>query len=172
MASGRAFQTALRLLARRDFFAEELRQRLIRRGFDPDDAALAVARCVERGLVDDERLARRFVELRAVARGWGPRRLVAELRRRGVERELAERAARLAPDLGAEAVRVALNRVEGRFEPDWWVLPEGRARMLSSLVNRGFDAEEARAAVAELATERERKDHALDDQPGDPGRLP
>jgi regulatory protein len=172
MSANRAFQAALRLLARRDFFAEELRQRLIRKGLETDAATAAVARCADRDLLDDERLAHRFVELKAVARGWGPRRLTAELMRRGVERELAERAGRLEPGIGREALRVAVERVERRLEAGWWELPERRARMVSSLVSRGFETEEAYAAVAELAAERERHDHALDDQPGDPGRIP
>jgi hypothetical protein len=43
--------------------------------------------------------------------------------------------------------------------------------MVSSLVNRGFDAEDARRAVDRLAAEREFQDHAPNDEPRDPTEL-
>ncbi len=159
-----AYQAALKLLSRRDYFHSELEVRLGQKGFHPDDIDSAIARCEELDLVDDERLAERFVEYRAIDRGWGPRRLAAELRRRGVPMSIADSASRVSPDVLEQALDVALRRTELRAPEVWWQLPERRARMVSSLIGRGFEADTAIAAVEKLAAAREKQHHAFDDQ--------
>jgi len=139
-------------------------EKLRRRGYPEDQLEDAVARCAESGLIDDERLAARYVELRAADRGWGPHRMAAELRRRGLPATDAERAAAAPPELTAAALATALRRLEARAPTGWWRDGRRRARMLSSLVTRGFDAEVAIAAVGELAASRESTQHELDDE--------
>lgn len=159
-----AYQAALKLLSRRDYFRAELAERLRRGDFADEDVSRALGRCEELGLLDDDRLAARFVELRATERGWGPRRLRLELERRGVAAEVAEAATRLDPDQLRAALRTALRRAELRAPRQWWRLPARRGRMVSSLLARGFEAESAIAAVDELAAARERQHDAFDDQ--------
>jgi regulatory protein len=159
-----AYQAALRLLARRDYFRAELEERLLRKGFTRDEVERAGGRCAELGLVDDGRLAARFAEVRAVQRGWGPHRLEAELKRRGVDAELAETAARLDPKQLRAALAQALRRAEVRAPAGWWRLPARRGRMVSSLLARGFETADAIRAVDELAASRESEHDALDDQ--------
>jgi SOS response regulatory protein OraA/RecX len=159
-----AYQTALKMLSRRDYFRVELEKRISQKGFLPEEIERALDRCTELNLVNDVRLAERFVEFRSVDRGWGPRRLVAELRHRGVADEVAEKSTRLAPDLLEAALGTALRRAELRAPREWWRLPERRARMVSSLIARGFQAETAIEAVEQLASTREKQDHANDDQ--------
>ncbi len=159
-----AYAAALRLLGRRDYFRAELRERLIAKGCEPSEVEAALERCAGLGLIDDGRLAARFVELRAGTRGWGPRRLEAELRRRGVGRGLAERVSRLEGERASEAIATALRRSEVRAPDGWWRIPERRARMVSSLLARGFEASDAIAAVEELAAARESQHHAFDDE--------
>jgi len=167
-----AYQLALRMLSRRDHFRAEVEDKLRRRGFDDGQVAGAVERCAELGLLDDDGLARRFAEVRSTENGWGPRRIEAELRRRGVAAELAAEASRLEPDRLRAALVRAIRRAEVRAPAGWWRLPQRRARMVSSLLARGFEADDAIAAVEEAAASREKDDHALDDQPGDPFGVP
>jgi regulatory protein len=163
---------AYRLLARRDYFAGELGERLRSKGFSDDEIDQVLAHCAERGFLDDEKLARRFAELRAPDRGWGPRRIEAELRRRGVADGVAAEASSLDSELLSRALATALRRAERRAADGWWRLHERRARMVSSVVSRGFDVDDATRSVAELAAERKRQHHARHDQPGDPLGLP
>ncbi len=172
MRARSAWNAALQLLGRRDFFSAELERRLLEAGFDNDDVAEALARCRAADLVDDERVASRFVELRATARGWGPRRLEMELLRRGAPRDVAARAALVGREVEEGALEVALERAERRMRAGWWRLPARRARMVSSLLNRGFEAEAVRAAVDRLAVIRENEHDAADDIAGDPPGLP
>ena len=167
-----AYQAALRMLARRDHFRAELAEKLRRRGFSPADVEGALDRCGSLGLLDDQGLASRFAEVRATENGWGPRRIEAELRRRGVDRATAGEASQLDRARLHAALTTALRRAELRAPAGWWRLSERRARMVSSLLARGFAADDAIAAVSELAASRENDDHALDDQSGDPFGVP
>ena len=161
-----AFAAALRLLSRRDYFQLALAGRLRERGFEEREISEAIGRCREAGYLDDERVAQRFVELRALQRGWGPHRLKLELLKRGAPADVAARAAQLPSDIEARALAAALERIERRAPERWWRLHERRARMVSSLVNRGFDVDAAVRAVNRLAAEREQAD-ARDEEYGD-----
>jgi regulatory protein len=158
-----AVGAALKALARRDFFQRELAGRLLAKGFSEEEVERALARCGELGYLDDEGLARRFVEQRAVAKGWGPARLRAELRRRGAPRQVVEDAVAEASALVPEALAVALERIERRAKDGWWQLHGSRARMISSLVGRGFDTDDAYRAVHQLASTRESEHDAFDE---------
>ena len=158
-----AYQTALDLLSRRDHFRRELVEKLRTRNFPAHEIEEAVARCQELDLLDDERVAQRFVEVRAGDRGWGPHRLAAELRERGVVANDADRLSDLSEELAANAMRTALRKLEVRAPAGWWRDGQRRARMVSSLITRGFEAEAAIAAVDDVAASRE-INHALDDQ--------
>ena len=159
-----AYQTALDLLSRRDHFRRELSDKLRHRDFPADEIEVAIARCEDLGLVDDERVAKRFVEVRAATRGWGPNRLAAELQKRGVPRNDAERMARVSSELGEEAMRTALRKLEVRAPERWWQDSQRRARMISSLIARGFAADVAISAVTEMSASQENTTDALDDQ--------
>ena len=166
-----ALAKALELLGIRDHFRAELGKKLRRRGFPEEEIERVLERCEALGYLDDERVARRFVDVSAVRKGWGTKRLEAELIRRGVDRGLAARVAAVDAETAAAALDAALRRVEARAPGRWWRLPRGRGRMVSSLVNRGFDAEDARRAVDRLAAERESQDHAPDDERRDSTEL-
>ena len=159
-----AYQIALDLLSRRDHFRRELVEKLRTRGLPGDEIEAAIARCEELELINDRRVAERFVEVRAADRGWGPHRLAAELRQRGMSAEDSERLSDLPEELAAAAMQMALRKVEIRAPAGWWRDGQRRARMVSSLITRGFEAEVAIAAVDDLAASRENHNHALDDQ--------
>lgn len=77
----------------------ELVKTLLRKGFDEDLAETVVGRLEEIRLVDDEAFAESAVHSGHNYRGWGRRRLSAELRRRGIADEVAKTAVTaLAPE--------------------------------------------------------------------------
>ena len=158
-----AYQTALDLLSRRDHFRRELVEKLRTRNFPANEIEDSIARCEELDLLNDERVAHRFVEVRAAERGWGPHRLAAELRKRGMSADDADRLSDLSEELAADTIRSAFRKLEVRAPAGWWRDGQRRARMVSSLITRGFEAEVAIAAVDDLAASRE-TNHALDDQ--------
>ncbi len=71
----------------------------------------------------------------------------------------------------APPLRTALRKLEIRAPLMWWRHSQRQARMVSSLITRGFEAEVAIAAVNALAAFRENHNDALDDQQGNPTDL-
>src|SRR5258708_21239059 len=80
---GSALDGGLRLLARRAHSRLELRQKLLRRGYDPVDVDAALTRLAELGYVDDAAFARGLVRRWSLVRG--PRALAGELAARAID---------------------------------------------------------------------------------------
>lgn len=84
---GSARVAALKLLAARRLTEAQLWKKLLDRGYAHEDVRDAVDRCKSDGYVDDALFARLYVEGKVKA--VGDARLVAELVRRGIDREAA-----------------------------------------------------------------------------------
>ena len=82
-----AMSRALRFLGYRARSKAEVRDRLRRYGYGEETVEEMVGRLEELGYLDDEEFARNLA--REKARKYGPRRVTADLRRGGVEAELA-----------------------------------------------------------------------------------
>lgn len=79
-----AWQKAVSLLNRRDYTSREMHDRLVLRGYLEAVAQDTVERAEGRHLVDDTRYAKTFVETKIRA-GWGRKKILLELKRRGIE---------------------------------------------------------------------------------------
>jgi regulatory protein len=133
---------ALTLLARRDFAARELSERLSQQGFEEAAAAAVVAELLREGVLDDSRYAQNYVAYHA-GRGQGPLRIATELRRSGLAGELIEAALATGPDWSALARKVCRAKF-GLRPPDSWAQ---RARQARFLQYRGFSSDHIRAAT-------------------------
>lgn len=137
-------EAALRLLGRREYSALELSTRLRARGWSGDDVEAVIARLAEAGLQSDERFAESFARART-ERGYGPRRIVAELAQRGVDRHAAARAIEA---LEVDFCAIAEDFCRRRYGD---AAPPGdvreRARRSQALYRRGFEAEHVRGLV-------------------------
>lgn len=142
---------ALRMLAARAFPTRELTRRLERKGHSREAAEAAVRSLADTGLLDDGEFARHYARTRVRQKRVGPARLVADLRRLGVE----ERDARSAVDeaLAADGVdtaaliREAAARKLRTLED---LPPADRGRRLRAwLLRRGFSAGDVIAVVKE-----------------------
>lgn len=78
---------AIGLLARREHSQQELRQKLLLKGYPISEIETVLALLTKEGLQSDERYAEAYVRHR-VDMGFGPRRIMLELRQRGVPNEL------------------------------------------------------------------------------------
>jgi len=97
------------MLAQRRLTEAQLWQRLERRGFDPGDVRAAVASAKADGFVDDGLFARLFVDGRMKA--LGDARLVAELVRRGIDRDAAKRSVAAAERSESERLATAADKL-------------------------------------------------------------
>ncbi len=100
---------ALRLLAQRRLTESALWSRLNRRGFSEDEVRAAVDACKADGFLDDRLFARLFVDGRTKA--LGNARLVAELVRRGIDRDAAESSVVTAERGEGERLASALDKL-------------------------------------------------------------
>jgi regulatory protein len=80
----RAVRAGARALEARPRSVAELRERLQRKGYEPDIIELALARLVDIGLVNDDAFARYWIESRQNSRPRGQAALRDELRRKGL----------------------------------------------------------------------------------------
>ncbi len=143
---------ALDLLSRRPHFRRELAFKLSRRGYDDDEVAGALDHLEGQRLLDDARTARDFVEHRLARGPVGPRRLLADLARRGAPEELAREAVEALYGDEDELVTAAAERWRRRSTRG---SPEALGRHLE---RRGFSR---RAIVAVL---REAESAASNDE--------
>ncbi len=134
---------ALKLLNRRDYGARELTERLVARGFEMTTAAAAVEQLVTEKLVDDARYAEHFVAYHA-NRGRGPVGIAYKLREAGLSQDQIA----VAVDPGSAEWKVRCAEVRrkrfGTKPPASWIQ---RGRQARFLTQRGFSADQVRAAV-------------------------
>lgn len=107
MASARV--TALRMLAQRRLTEAQLHGKLTRKGFDDESVAAAVASCRRDGLLDDALYATLYVETKRAA--VGDARLVAELVKRGIDRDAARDRVASAETREPERIGAAYDRI-------------------------------------------------------------
>ena len=145
------FDKALATLASRARSRADLARWLKEKEFTPAEIEPALDRLTALGLLDDHAFARGFARSRlGAARGFGPRRVAAELGRKGVARTIVDAVlSELAADEGggderSAAAAVAERRVRGMKN----LAPEVILRRLYGfLVRRGF----AMGIAADLA---------------------
>ncbi|ALM51414.1 regulatory protein RecX [Halomonas huangheensis] len=140
---------AIRLLARREYSRHELTERLRARGHDGDAVADALQQLADEGLQSDERFAECLLRDR-ILRGQGPIKMLAELGRRGVDRQLARQSlVELERQQGVDWSERASEVLRRRFGEDMTqgLSPRERARRERFLAGRGFDFEQVRNAL-------------------------
>src|SRR5271170_598441 len=115
---GAARSAAVALLAGRDFTAGELLAKLTSRGFSPDTAQAVVEELTAAGTLNEARYAENYVAWHA-ARGQGPLRIGADLRKHGVDEALIEAALGGGPDWTGLARRVCRSKFGPRAPVSW-----------------------------------------------------
>lgn len=146
----RAREIALQLLTYRPRTAIELRRRLMRREIPEGVADECIAGLQAKGLVDDAAFAESFARDRIRLNPRGRRRVVQELRGRGVDAETASVAVdEMMRDAEVDDLALARETVR-RWRPRAGeALDRARGRLLGFLARRGFSGETARTIVEE-----------------------
>jgi len=150
-AVARAFDHAVRLLARRPYSSAEIRRNLESKRIASTVIDEVLDRLVEKGYVDDRAFAQYWIENRERFRPRGPRALRYELRQKGVPDAIIEEV--LAPldvhDSARRAARERVRRLKGLPRP------EARNKLGQFLARRGFGYDIIRDAVDDILTELE-----------------
>lgn len=145
----RALRDALRLLNERLRSTAEVRERLMRRGYEEEQVERVLSRLTELGLLDDRAFARAWVENRQAFRPRGRPALAAELRKKGLSPEvIAEALASSSPEEeAAQALELARRRAPALRGLD---RPAFLRRLQSFLARRGFSAEVVRRVAYQV----------------------
>jgi regulatory protein len=142
-----AYLAGLKMLGRRELSEAQVRQRLARRGHEPDSVDAAVARLREERAIDDARVAEAMVRTQSSIRGRGKLRVLREVESAGIASAIARRAVddvfdTLDPDALVEA---SLAKRLGDREP---IADDAEFRRLYRyLIGQGFEADRIIAAL-------------------------
>ncbi|UGB37297.1 regulatory protein RecX [Frateuria soli] len=145
-ASGKppaAYDVALRLLARREHSAQELKRKLAARGLEGGESREAIDRLQDQRYQDDERFAAMLVRNRA-AQGYGPQRIRAELKTHAVT---DARIRQLLEEAEVDWEESALDQLRRRYGRKAPADHAERARRAQFLLRRGFAAATVRRAT-------------------------
>ena len=137
-------EIAVRYLTRREYSVEELKQKLVQRGADSGIADSVVSVLVDENLVSDQRFTEMYVRMR-IRRLFGPLKIRAELRGRGVADYLVDEAIPKDEEAWFGAAKQWAKKTF-RGELDY----AARAKIYRSLMNRGFTNEQANVALDSL----------------------
>lgn len=83
----KVYQTAIRLLARREHSVFELKQKLLQREFAANTIEEVTQKLMDQNLLSDERYVEIYIRSRA-AKGYGPIRIASELQQQQINKEL------------------------------------------------------------------------------------
>ena len=154
--ASRQYQSALAksiaLLAVRARSRGEILQSLRRIGYAPETISCVMEKLEQERLLDDHDFANAWTRSRS-ARRYGPRRIMMELRQKGISEEDATAALESVPeeDLRKNALsqaRKALLRSKPGEDPR-----RTRQRIIESLIRRGYSFEDARIACDQVLAE-------------------
>jgi regulatory protein len=127
---------------------EELKEKLKGKGFSSTEIETTVLELIASGLLDDRAFTKSWINYR-LARPFGFRRIIQELKTKGVDQEIIEQA--VAEVEGYSPENAALELAQRR----WQRLPaidpvKKKKRVLDFLLRRGFEASVAMKALKKL----------------------
>jgi regulatory protein len=147
-----AYEYALRLLTARSYTARSLLRKLTQKGIAPEEARAVLDRLEANGLVNDAKFAEQYARSKVLTSGASKRRVVQDLRRKGIAESLANTAiARVFEDEQIDSTAMAENAARkklaqmGDLEP--LIL---RRRLFGFLARRGYELEDIKTVVAKV----------------------
>lgn len=147
-----ALERAVSLLAVRARTERELRDALHQCAYSEAVIDRVIARMNEAGYIDDADFASQWAASRT-GKGLGTRRIVMELRQKGVDAEQIEQALGQIDEKERmeSAVRAAQKAARGRELSS----PADRQKVFAALMRRGYDSASAKKAIAALSDQEE-----------------
>lgn len=144
----KAMKRCLDYLSYRPRTSNEIRTRLRELAVPESVADRVFGRMEELGYLDDERFARQFAASRMRSKGYGPRRLEAEMRKKGIPAELAKRViADVCPvEDVEEQLKDQLKRALRRYRHEKDEAARKR-KIMAFLARRGYPHDAIRSAM-------------------------
>jgi regulatory protein len=155
------YDRALNYLALRARSTAELRRRLLDKGADSADVEQVLDRLTQQGLLNDTDFARQFARTKLLTAGASRFRIARELTRKGVSREVADRAVQTLVEEEGVDPSAAIRRVA---EKKWRTLAglddaTARRRLYAFLARRGFNPDEIRSVMHSITDTADAAEH-------------
>ena len=164
------FEYAIEALSRRALTESELRARLERRAARSRDVDEILDRLTSVGYLDDSRVAESYSRFRKEYEALGPKRVVRELLRRGVDSSVAEDAVGEAYE-GSDERELIHAHLQKKLGKDYRERkiedPKVIARLYRGLARAGFAGDRIVDALREISSDSERLDGFADDPGGE-----
>ncbi|MDH4227478.1 MAG: recombination regulator RecX [Deltaproteobacteria bacterium] len=146
------------MLALRAHSEAEIREKLVKKGFDGEEQDTAVKRLKEHGYINDENFALNLASSRLRSKNWGMLKIQAELRRKGVADETVKTAtASIGKDDELASAIEAAGRYRKKNAKRAREMPEREFEMRTArfLASRGFSYDAIKAAIKSSADDGE-----------------
>jgi regulatory protein len=138
--SGACYDRAVNIIAAAEHSTQNLRRKLITRGYTEEETAETLSRLAAENLLDDKRFAEMWIDFRLRRKDEGGRRLFTGLLARGIDRETAEAAVKAAAL--ADEYRACLIRAREKAEA---AAGGDDAAVTGLLLKKGFSLREIRS---------------------------
>lgn len=148
--SRRAFNKAVDLLSRRDHSEGELVEKLKQRDIDESAALSAVEKLKDYGYLDDRRFAKGYAAELQRLKGFGKRRIIQELYRKKVSRDIIDEVLEEMEFSDEELVEI-IKRKYLRYLVD----EKGVKKTVNALIRRGYSYGEIKSALERAAQDEE-----------------
>ena len=152
MSQQSAYEYALRLLTARSYTARSLRRKLAQKGIEPEAAEAVMTRLESSGLINDAKYAEQYTRSKILTSGASKRRVVQDLRRKGIAQPIADAAiasvfAEEEVDPAAMAEKAARKKVAQMGDLDPIVL---RRRLFGFLARKGYELDDIKRVVSKV----------------------
>ncbi len=144
----KAFDSALRLLVRREHGAVELCVKLKKKGFSQEEAKAAVEECQHLGYQSDRRFVENYSRYR-MRQGYGPLKITQELNSKNIDQDLINEVLHLEQDNWLSNAKEVWNKkCKGQLNLSYDELQKQQRFLLY----RGFSTDIISRVVRELLT--------------------
>lgn len=142
----RALNHAVAMLARRPHSTGEIRQKLSYDRYIEDVIELVLYKLGKENLLNDREFCEQWIRYRTECK-YGPRRILQELRRKGIPQEMAEEIMDMQSDPEETHYQSILLATKAwkHMKPDENI-QKRRQKVIASLVRKGYDWDTARSA--------------------------
>lgn len=146
-------ECCLRYLSRRDHASSELKLKLQKKGFDEPAINSVIEELSGKGYLNDEQFAVSFANEKAELNKWGPKKITAALYKKGIKKQVIERAVKKATEnLQQEQICVDLAlKKKHHFlrEADPY---KRKQKIYNYLAGRGFSNSEIKKSLPKITT--------------------
>lgn len=147
----RAKNKAYTYLSYGDMSEKKLLDKLKKYGFSESIACECVEKLKELGYIDNSRYAAALAESLAGSRLYGPRRILQELRLRGIDEQLSRAAVdALETDFEQSIKRLARGRLKRNMSD-----PKEVQKLIAALMRNGYGYDMIRSALSDMLCEEE-----------------